>query len=93
MPKLKEDVVTIVCMLEMEMPFAFFNVMTHLVLHLVEKLDICGLVSTHWMYCIKRMNKVMKGYVICMRQPEGCMVEGYAMEVSMGFLKKYIQNF
>jgi hypothetical protein len=28
-----------------------------------------------------------------MRQPEGCMVEGYAMEVSMGFLKKYIQNF
>jgi hypothetical protein len=31
MPKLKEDVVTILCMLEMEMPIAFFDVMTHLV--------------------------------------------------------------
>jgi len=46
MPKLKEDVVTILCMLEMEMPPAFFDVMTHLVLHLVEELDLCGLVST-----------------------------------------------
>jgi hypothetical protein len=93
MPKLKEDVVTILYMLEMEMPIAFFDVMTHLVLYLVEELDLCGLVSTCWMYCIKRMNKVMKGYVRCMRQHEGCMVDGYAMELSMGFLTKYIQNF
>jgi hypothetical protein len=66
MPKLNKDVVTTLCMLEMKMPLAFFNVMTHLVLHLVEEFNLCGPISTHWMYCIERMNKVMKGYVRCM---------------------------
>jgi hypothetical protein len=53
-------------MLKMEMPPTFFDVMTHLVLHLVEELDLCGPINTHWMYCKKRINKVMKGYVRCM---------------------------
>ncbi len=66
-PKLKEGVViTGLCMLEMEMPLAFFDVMIHLVLHLVEEFNLCGPINTHWMYCIKRMNKVMKGCVSCM---------------------------
>jgi hypothetical protein len=93
-PKSKEGVViTGLCMLEMEMPLAFSNVMIHLVLYLVEELDLCGPISTHWMYCIKMMNKVMKGYVSYMQQLKGCMVEGYAMEVSMGFIMEYMQNF
>jgi hypothetical protein len=93
MPKVKEDVVTTLCMLEMEMSLAFFDVMTHLVLHLVEEPNLCGPISTCWMYCIERINKVMKGYVRCMRQPKGCMVEKYVVEVSMGFLIEYIQDF
>ncbi len=35
----------------------------------------------------------MKGYVRCMWQPKGCMAKGYAMELSMAFITKYIQNF
>lgn len=62
-PMLKEGVITTLCMLEMEMPPTFFDVMIHLVLHLVKELNLCGLVSTHWMYCIERMNKVVKGYM------------------------------
>jgi hypothetical protein len=80
----KEDVATTLCMLEMEMPPSFFDVMMHLVIHLVEELDLCGLVHTWWMYCIKHMNKVFKGYVQCMKWPEGCMARDYAMEESMG---------
>ncbi len=75
------------------MSLAFLDVMTHLVLHSVEELDLCGSVSTRWMYCIERMNKVMKGYVRCMQQHEGCMTKKYAMELSMGFLTEYIQDF
>ncbi len=44
MPMFKEDVATTLCMLEMEMPPFFFDVMTHLVIHLVEEVDVCGLV-------------------------------------------------
>jgi hypothetical protein len=47
------------------MPPLFFDVMAHLVVHLVEELDLCSLVHTWWMYCIERMNKVFKGYVWC----------------------------
>ncbi len=63
----KEDVATTLCMLEMEMPPSFFDVMTHLVVHLVEELDVCGPVHIRWMYCIEWMNKVLKGYVWCMK--------------------------
>jgi hypothetical protein len=71
-------------MFEMEMPLAFSDVMIYLVLYLVEELDLCGPISTHWMHCIKMMNKVMKGYVSCMQQLKGCMVEGYAMRCQWG---------
>jgi hypothetical protein len=46
MPMFKEDVATTLCMLEMEMPPSFFDVMTHLVIHLVEEVDVCGVVHT-----------------------------------------------
>jgi hypothetical protein len=59
----KEDVATTLCILEMEMPPSFFEVMMHLVIHLVEEFDLWGLVHTWWMYCIERINKVFKGYV------------------------------
>jgi hypothetical protein len=63
MPIFKEDVATTLCMLEMEMPPSFFDVMTHLMLHLVEELDVCGSAHIRWMYYIEQMNKVLKGYV------------------------------
>jgi hypothetical protein len=42
----KEDVATTLCMLEMEIPLSFFDVMTHLMIHLIEKIDVFGLVHT-----------------------------------------------
>ncbi len=43
---LLEDVAITMCMLEMTMPTSLFDVMTHLVLHLMEELDLCGSVHT-----------------------------------------------
>ena len=42
MIELREDTAITLCMLEKEFPPAFFDVMTHLLVHLVEELDICG---------------------------------------------------
>jgi hypothetical protein len=93
MPMFKEDVTTILCMLEMEMPPSFFHVMTHLIIHLVEEVDVCGPIHIQWMYWVEWMNKVLKGYVWCMNRLERCMAKGYAMEQSMGFLTEYMQHF
>jgi hypothetical protein len=53
MPMFKEDVATTLCMLEMEMPTSFFDVMTRLVIHLIEEVDVCGLVHIQRMYDVK----------------------------------------
>ncbi len=39
---LLEDVAIILCMLMKEFPTTFFEIMIHLVLHVVDELDICG---------------------------------------------------
>jgi hypothetical protein len=63
MGTLREDASITMCMLEMTMPPSFFDIMVHLILHLVDELDMCGPVHTRWMYCVERLNKVSKGYV------------------------------
>jgi hypothetical protein len=45
------------------MPPSFFDIMVNLILHLVDELDMCGLVYTRWMYCVEHLNKILKGYV------------------------------
>jgi hypothetical protein len=44
--------------LEKKFPPSFFDVMTHLLLHVVEELDICGQVHSRWMYPMEQMMKV-----------------------------------
>jgi hypothetical protein len=44
-------------------PFTCFDVMTYLLIHLVEKLDLFGPTHTRWMYPMERYMKALKGYV------------------------------
>jgi len=50
LPSLREDVVVTFNMIEWELPSAFFDVMTHLVLHVAKKLTICGPMHSRWMF-------------------------------------------
>jgi hypothetical protein len=63
MGTLTKDATITMCMLEMTMPPSFFDTMVHLIFRLVDELDMCGHVHTRWMYCVERLNKVLKGYV------------------------------
>jgi hypothetical protein len=45
-PMLKFGTIIVLCHLEKVFPPSFFDLMTHLVIHLVHELDICGLVHT-----------------------------------------------
>jgi hypothetical protein len=55
----------------------------HLLVHLVEELELCGWIHTHWMYPIERYLKTLKGYVWNKARPKGSMVEGYALEEAL----------
>jgi hypothetical protein len=73
-------------LLEMEFPPSFFGIMTHLSYHLVQELDICGPVTTRWMYPVERYMKTLKTYV-------RNMAEGYLKEDCIGFVTEYLQRF
>ena len=61
--QLEDEAVLILCQLEMYFPPSFFDIMVHLIIHLVREVRICGPVFLRWMYPIERYMKILKGYV------------------------------
>jgi hypothetical protein len=60
---LKKDVAFTFSLLEWELSGVLFYVMTHLVLHVVEELAICGPIHNRWMYPIEKAMGTFKQYV------------------------------
>jgi len=87
---LNEEVALVLCLLEYEFPPSFFDSMTHLLVHLVEELQLCGPVHNRWMYPLERYMKYMKSYVRNKAQPEGCMATRIAMETGLDLSTAYI---
>lgn len=90
---MRSEVVIALCMLEKEFPPSFFDIMSHLVLHIVEEVEICGPVHTRWMYPIERHMKTLKAYVRNRDKPEGSMAEGYTIVQALGFCTEYMQEY
>jgi hypothetical protein len=51
--------------------------MTHLIIHLVDELEICGPIATRWFYPIKRYLYVLKKYLKNKTKLEACMASSY----------------
>jgi hypothetical protein len=90
---LQLDVAKSMALLEMEFPPSFFDIMTHLPYHIVEELDMCGPVTTRWMYPVERYMKTLKSYVRNKARSEASMAEGYVKDECIGFITKYLQRF
>ena len=90
--KLQSDVILTLCELEKIFPPSFFDVMIHLVVHLVRELRLCGPVFYRWMYPFERFNKVLKSYVRNRFHPEGCIAESYLGEESVEFCFEFVKH-
>ncbi|BBH07141.1 hypothetical protein Prudu_018990 [Prunus dulcis] len=90
--KLEEDVVVTMCLLEKYFPPSFFDIMVHLVVHLVREVRLCGPVYFRWMYPFERYMKVLKGYVQNRTRPEGCIAERYIAEESVEFCTQHLSD-
>ncbi len=71
----KKDVAITLAFLEQEFPPYFFDIMTHLLVHLVEELHIFVLVHTQWMYLAKHYMKTLKGFVKNKARPKGSITK------------------
>jgi hypothetical protein len=87
----KKYVAITLVLMEWEFPPSFFDIMIHLLIHLVEGLELCG--HTQWMYLVEHYFKTLKRFVRNRARPEGSMVEGYALEEALGFCTNYLQDF
>jgi hypothetical protein len=82
-----EDATIALSMLEKEFPPSFHDIMTHLLIHLVEELFICGPIHSRWMYPMERYMKTLKDFVRTFARPEGSMAKRYAMEDTLALYK------
>ncbi|KAE8701949.1 hypothetical protein F3Y22_tig00110503pilonHSYRG00256 [Hibiscus syriacus] len=78
--------------IEKYFPPSFFDVMIHLMVHLVREVRLCGPVHFRWMYPFERYMKTLKGYVRNHHRPEGCIAECYVAEEALEFCSDYLKN-
>jgi hypothetical protein len=90
---LKNDVATTFSLLEWELLVALFDIMTHLTLHVVEKLDVYGLVDARWMYPIEQTLKMFKTYVRNKARPEASMAERCLLMKPLGLSQNTCKIF
>ncbi|XP_068504678.1 uncharacterized protein [Phaseolus vulgaris] len=90
--QLQNRVVLTLCHMEILFPPAFFTVMVHLIVHLVEDAKFGGPVQYRWMYPIERYLGKLKSYVRNKAQPEGSIAEGYMAEESLTFCSRYLNE-
>jgi hypothetical protein len=57
MSDLKQEATITFCLLEKNIPPYLFNIMTHLMVHLVVEVKLCGLVHTQWTHPMERYVK------------------------------------
>jgi len=60
--ELENEAAIKLCQLEMYFPSAFFDIMVHLIVHLVREIKCCGLVYLRWMYPVEQYMNILKGY-------------------------------
>ena len=90
--ELENEGYIILSQLEMHFPPAFFDIMVHLICHLVREIRLCGSVYLRWMYPFERYMKVLKGYSKNPYRPEASIVERYIVEEAMDFCNDYLEG-
>ena len=88
--KLQNDVVQ--CLVGFELAFSpsFFNVMMHLLVHLVKEINILKPVFLHNMWPFERFMSVLKKYVLNHTHPEGNIAKGYLTEEVIEFCIDFV---
>src|SRR3954470_23547359 len=80
LPRLQNDVVQCLVSFELVFPPSFFNIMTHLVVQLVEEISILGPVFLHNMFPFERFMGLLKKYVRNRARLEGSISKVYGTE-------------
>ncbi|XP_078156588.1 uncharacterized protein LOC144552481 [Carex rostrata] len=90
--ELQREVIVTLCEFEIYFPPSFFDIMVHLIVHLVHEIKLCGPVFLRYMYPFERYMSFLKGYVRNRYRPEGSIVEGYIAEEAIEWYNSYMAD-
>ncbi|MCO5595470.1 hypothetical protein L7F22_049513 [Adiantum nelumboides] len=82
----KRECIELLCLMEKKLSTSFFDIQVHVLIHLVDEIEIAGVVSTRWTFWIERFMGVLKGLVRQRARPEGSMSEGWVLRECMYYL-------
>ncbi|MCO5594313.1 hypothetical protein L7F22_048342 [Adiantum nelumboides] len=88
----KRECIELLCLMEKQLPTSFFDIQVHVLIHLVDEIEIAGVVSTRWMFWVERFMGVLKGLVRQRAQPEDSMSEGWVLGECMYYLAEYLER-
>ncbi|KAK1574573.1 hypothetical protein QYE76_048141 [Lolium multiflorum] len=88
---LQDEILVILCELEIYFPPAFCDICIHLLLHVVEDKQL-GPTFLHNMMPFKRQNGVMKGYVRNRARPDASMAKGFLTYECISFCQNYLST-
>ena len=79
-------------MFEKELPTSFMDLQVHLLIHLVDEVELVWVFSYRWMFFLERNIKKLKGFVRQREKPEGSIVDGYISYESFYYASEYIDQ-
>ena len=77
---------------ELVFPPSFFNIITHLLVHLIKEISILGPMFLHNMFPFERFMGVLKKYVHNRARLEGSIAKGYRIEEVIEFYVDFIPD-
>jgi hypothetical protein len=89
MKKLEKEIVALVCKMKKIFPPRWFNVMQHLLVHLLWKVRVGGPAQFRWMYNQERELKKLRVTVRNKIRGEGCIAEAFMCKEITNFSSKY----
>ncbi|KAL6538915.1 hypothetical protein OROMI_025241 [Orobanche minor] len=87
---LQAEIIQIMCAFEMYFPPSFFDIMPHLVVHLVREIKLCGPVFLRYMYPFERAMGILKGRVRNLAKPEASIVQKTVAEEVTAWCSEYL---
>jgi hypothetical protein len=89
--RLLEEIVVILCELEIYFPPTFFGILLHLLIHIFVEIIDLGPVYLHNMFPFEKMNRIVKQYVRNRSHPDGCIIQGFLAEECIMFCMDYME--
>ncbi|KAK1694274.1 hypothetical protein QYE76_010971 [Lolium multiflorum] len=89
---LQDEIVVILCELEIYFPPAFCDICVHLLLHVVDDIRQIGPTFLHNMMPFEMQNGVMKGYVRNRARPDASMAKGFLTYECISFCQNYLST-